>query len=66
MSEFSPAEKAGLKIGDIIIKADGTQVKTMDELNDIKNKHSIGDTMTLTISRDGKEQDVSVTLAEQP
>lgn len=66
VSEFSPAEKAGLKIGDIIIKADGTQVKTMDELNDIKNKHSIGDTMTLTISRDGKEQDVSVTLAEQP
>ena len=38
----------------------------MDELNDIKNKHSIGDTMTLTISRDGKEQDVSITLAEQP
>ena len=66
VSEFSPAEKAGLKIGDIIIKADGTQVKTMDELNDIKNKHSIGDTMTLTISRDGKEQDVSITLAEQP
>lgn len=66
VSEFSPAEKAGLKIGDIIIKADGTQVKTMDELNDIKNKHNIGDTMTLTISRNGKEQDVSITLAEQP
>ena len=66
VSEFSPAEKAGLKIGDIIIKADGTEVKTMDELNEIKNKHNIGDTMTLTISRDGKQQDISVTLAEQP
>ena len=45
VSEFSPAEKAGLKIGDIIIKADGTQVKTMDELNDIKNKHSVSITL---------------------
>ena len=66
VSEFSPAEKAGLKIGDIIIKADGKDVKTMDELNSIKNTHSIGDTMTLTISRDGKQMDVTITLAEQP
>ncbi len=66
VSEFSPAEKAGLKIGDIIIKADEKEVKTMDELNEIKNKHSIGDTMTLTTSRDGKTQEVTLTLAEQP
>ncbi len=64
--EFSPAEKAGLKVGDIIIKADGKEVKTMDELNEIKNKHSIGDTITLTINRDGTEKTVDVTLTEQP
>lgn len=66
VEDYSPAEKAGLKIGDIIIKADGKEVKTMDELNDIKNSHNIGDTITLTILRDGDEKEVSVTLAEQP
>lgn len=63
---FSPAEKAGIKVGDIIIKADGKEVKTMNDLNTIKETHSIGDTLALTISRDGKEQDISITLGEQP
>lgn len=66
IEDYSPAEKAGLKIGDIIIKADGKEVKTMDDLNDIKNTHNIGDTMTLTISRDGNEKEITITLAEQP
>lgn len=66
VEDYSPAEKAGLKIGDIIIKADGKEVKTMDDLNEIKNTHSIGDTMTLTISRDGNEKEITLTLAEQP
>lgn len=66
IENFSPAEKAGLKVGDVIIKADGKEVKTMNELNTIKENHQIGDTITLTISRDGKEKDVSITLGEQP
>ncbi len=66
VSEFSPAEKAGLKVGDIITKIDGKDVKTMDELNSIKNTHSIGDEVTLTINRDGKSQDVTLKLTEQP
>lgn len=66
VTEYSPAEKAGLKIGDIITKVDGETVTTMDELNIIKNKHSIGDTITLTIIRDGNEKTVDITLAEEP
>lgn len=66
IADYSPAQKAGLKIGDIIIKADGKEVKTMDELNAIKNAHKVGDTMNLTYNRDGKEANVDVTLAEQP
>lgn len=66
IEDFSPAEKAGLKIGDIVIKIEGKEIRTMNELNAIKETYSIGDTITLTISRDGKERDVSVTLAEQP
>ena len=38
----------------------------MDELNDIKNKKQIGDTITLKIYRDGKEKSVTITLQERP
>ena len=62
---FSAAEKAGLKIGDVIIEADGTKIKTMDELNNIKNKHKVGDKMTLKVNRDGKEKEITLTLQEQ-
>ena len=64
VDEYSAAEKSGLKAGDIITSADGSDIKTMDELNDIKNKHSIGDKMTLKIYRDGNYQDIQITLGE--
>ena len=63
---FSAAEKGGIKIGDVIIKADGKDVKTMDELNKIKNSHNIGDEMTITVNRDGEQKDLTITLGEQP
>ena len=63
---FSAAEKGGVKIGDVIVKADGTTVKTMDELNQIKNSHNIGDEMIITVNRDGHEIDLTITLGEQP
>ena len=66
LENFSAAEKAGIKVGDVIVKADGKEVKTMDELNEIKNKKKIGDKITLTIWRNGKTQDIDVTLQEQP
>lgn len=65
VDEFSAAEKAGLKVGDVIIEADGKKVKTMNELNEIKNTHSIGDTMKLKIHRDGAEKEITLTLGEQ-
>lgn len=65
IEEFSAAEKAGIKIGDVIIEADGTKVTTMDELNTIKNKHTIGDTMKLKIYRNGSEKDIELVLQEQ-
>ena len=66
VQNFSPAEKAGLQSGDIIIKADGKEVKTMDELNEIKNTHQIGETMTLTINRNGNEKEFTIILEEMP
>ena len=66
VQNFSPAEKAGLQSGDVIIQADGKDIKTMDELNEIKNSHPIGDTMTLKVNRSGQEKEVTVTLEETP
>ena len=65
IDEFSAAEKAGVKIGDVIVGADGKEIKTMEELNNIKNSHQIGDTLTLKVNRNGKELDLTVTLQEQ-
>ena len=55
-----------LRCGDVITAVDGTAIKTMQELNEIKNKKNIGDTITLTITRDGKTQNITLTLKEEP
>ena len=65
IDNFSAAEKAGLKIGDVIIEANGTKIKTMEELTNIKNTLKIGDKMTLKINREGKEKEITLTLQEQ-
>lgn len=65
VDEYSAAEKAGLKIGDVIIGIDDKEISTMSELNEIKNTHSIGDTVKLKINRNGQEKEISLTLGEQ-
>ncbi len=62
----SPAEKGGLQVGDIIIKIEDTEVKSVNELNRVKNTHNIGDKITLTIIRDNQEQKVEIILTETP
>ncbi len=66
IDDFSAGEKAGLKIGDVIIEADGKKITTMDELNEIKNSHKIGDEMKIKVNRDGQEKELTLTLGEQP
>lgn len=66
IDDFSAAEKAGLKPGDVIIEADGKKIKTMDELTEIKNSHKIGDEISVKVNRDGQEKDLTLKLGEQP
>ena len=66
VQNFSPAEKSGLQPGDIIIKADGKDILTMDELNEVKNTHKIGEKMNLLINRNGTEKEITLTLEETP
>ena len=60
-----PAEAAGLKAGDIITKIEGTEVSTVQELNNIKNTYSIGDEVTLTVYSNNEYKDVKIKLQEQ-
>lgn len=66
VDDFSAGEKAGIKPGDVIIKADGKEVKTNKELNKIRDTHKIGEEMTVTVYRNGAEKDLTVTLQEAP
>jgi serine protease Do len=61
----SPAEKAGLKRGDIIVKLDGKDLAG-GALGSALSKYKVGDTVTLTIDRERKTQDTKVTLEEAP
>ena len=66
IDDFSAAEKAGLKPGDVIIEVDGKKIKTMDELTEIKNSHKIGDEIKIKVNREGQEKDLTLKLGEQP
>lgn len=61
----SGAEQAGLTSGDVIVKFDGKQVTTMDELNEIKNTKNIGDTVEIEFYRKNEYKKVNVILGEQ-
>jgi S1-C subfamily serine protease len=65
-AENSPAEKAGIKSGDVITKIGDKAVKSLDELMECMNKTKPGDKLAVTIKRDGKEQTINVTLGTRP
>jgi S1-C subfamily serine protease len=52
--------------GDIITKVDGEEVTGMDDVISAVNEHKPGDDLTLTVSRDGQQQDLTVKLGDRP
>ena len=60
-----PADQAGLKAGDRIISIDNTEVAQKTDLGTLMQEHSAGDTLSITIARDGQMQTVSLTLGEK-
>jgi S1-C subfamily serine protease len=58
----SAAEKAGLKIMDIVLAVGGEEVNPDQNLAFLISKYKPGDTVSLKISRDGKEMEVKVVL----
>lgn len=60
-----PADKAGLKVGDRIVSIDGTEIAQKDDLGTLMQQHTAGDTLSITVARDGQMQTVSLTLGEK-
>ncbi len=61
----SPAEKAGLKKGDVILEADGVVIDEPRRLKDVIASHMPGDVIEILLLRDGKETTVEVTLEKR-
>jgi serine protease Do len=66
LDEGSPAEKADLKAGDVIVAVNGRKVTTSREANYIVYGSRIGDTLVFRVLRDGKEHEINVVLVERP
>ncbi|MBR6307279.1 MAG: trypsin-like peptidase domain-containing protein [Lachnospiraceae bacterium] len=67
--EGSPAEAAGLYMGDVITKVEGQSVKTISELSGFLDYYKAGETVTLTVTRNVngelKELTIDVTLGDK-
>ena len=65
VSEDSPAEKAGLQVNDIITAVNGKEISGRTGLSEVVGAASVGDTLTLTVYRQGNTISVDVTVGEQ-
>lgn len=64
VEEFSNAERAGIYIGDVIVRFGGRDVKTFDDVNEIKSQHELGDTIEVVVYRDGRQRTLNLVLNE--
>jgi serine protease Do len=62
----SPADRAGIAVGDIIYAADGKDASDPDTLRYLISSQPIGDTVTLTVLRDGRARNVELKLVAPP
>lgn len=62
----SPAEKAGLKVGDIILEYDGVQVRDVSHLQQMVGRTPVGKVVTLKVWRDGKAVELKAQVGERP
>ncbi|OLN33979.1 S1C family serine protease [Desulfosporosinus metallidurans] len=64
VTQGGPAERAGIVAGDVLTKINGKEIKSSLELTHELFKYNPGDKVTVTIFRNNKTQDVSITLTE--
>lgn len=62
VSAGSGASAAGIRVGDVIVKVEGQEVSSAKQLIGYVRRYKAGDTITMTIVRNGQTQDVSVRI----
>lgn len=62
VQDFSAAEKAGLRPGDVITEINGTKISNVKDVDEIKNKSKAGDVLNITVRRDNKDITIKLTL----
>ena len=65
VSDDSPAAKAGLQAGDVITSVNGTEITGSSDLVNLVSEAAIGDTLTMTVYRQGSTIELTVTVGEQ-
>ena len=65
VTEGSPAEEAGLQAGDVITHVNGAEITGYSDLGETIDNSAIGDTLTLTVYRQGETLEITVTVGEQ-
>ncbi|MDI6843176.1 MAG: trypsin-like peptidase domain-containing protein [Anaerosomatales bacterium] len=66
VTKGTEAEKARLKPGDVIVKLDDAPIRSMDDLLLAVRRRAVGDTVTLTLWRDGKQMQVTMKVGVKP
>lgn len=65
VSEGGAADLGGIKAGDVILKFDGKEVKSIDEINGIRDDHKVGDKIEIEVSRNGERKTFTIELQEE-
>ncbi|HWR59357.1 MAG TPA: DegQ family serine endoprotease [Thermodesulfovibrionales bacterium] len=66
IAKDSPAEKAGIMRGDVILEFNGKEIKSVGSLRNLVSQSKVGSQVKLRILRNGKEREVSAAIAELP
>lgn len=62
----SPASRVGIKAEDIIVEIDGSRITSSADLNNVINKHKVGDSVTIAVVREGSRRVFTLKLGEMP
>lgn len=64
LDEGGPGAEAGLKVADLIISMDGVAINRTNDIIGVRDSHSVGDVITVVVSRDGEEMSFDLTIGD--
>jgi serine protease Do len=62
----TPADKAGIEVGDVIVELGGQKVMSSADLGNVVRRHQPGEDVRVVVLRDSQRKTVTATLVERP